>query len=379
MGLGNLKLSHKLVVGSALLAIIPVVIASMFIGYVSNETAREALENQARNQLVSVRDIKKSQIEGYFNTIRDQVLTFSNDRMIIDYMRQVKPAFKEFQQQALDEDISVYRSKLSQYYSQDFEAEFGNQNQGERANASTWLNQLDAESVALQYQYIKANPNPLGSKDGLEDPKDGSAYSALHATYHPHIRDYLNKFEYYDVFMVDPETGDIVYSVYKELDYTTSLIDGPYANTGIGEVFRKANAATSADSFAVADFAAYPPSYNGAASFVASPIFDGGEKVGVLIFQMPVDRINAVMTHGEKWKEGGLGDSGETYLIGGDFKMRSQSRFLIEDKAGYLAAIKAGGASQHTLDLINAKGTALGLATVQSIATKAAIGGETGY
>jgi methyl-accepting chemotaxis protein len=44
------------------------------------------------------------------------------------------------------------------------------------------------------------------------------------------VRNYLEKFGYYDIFLVDPETGDIVYSVFKELDYSTSLIDGPYAH-----------------------------------------------------------------------------------------------------------------------------------------------------
>ncbi|WP_156493340.1 hypothetical protein [Oleiphilus sp. HI0125] len=45
------------------------------------------------------------------------------------------------------------------------------------------------------------------------------------------------------------------------------------------------------------DFAPYPPSYEDPAAFIASPIFDARELLGVLIFQMPIDRINAIMTH----------------------------------------------------------------------------------
>jgi len=55
-----------------------------------------------------------------------------------------------------------------------------------------------------------------------------------------------------------------------------------------------------------------------------------GEKIGVLIFQAPVDKINDVMTSGNDWKGVGLGESGEVYLVGQDFKMRNNSRFLIE-------------------------------------------------
>jgi hypothetical protein len=50
-----------------------------------------------------------------------------------------------------------------------------------------------------------------------------AAYSKAHKIYHPLIRSYLEKFKYYDIFLVDHETGNIVYSVYKEVDFGTSL------------------------------------------------------------------------------------------------------------------------------------------------------------
>ncbi len=375
-----MKLGTKIIGGAAVLSILPVVVASGYIGWTSTDIAHSALEEQAEHQLVSIREIKKSQIVDYFQTIKDQVLTLSNDRMIIDYMHQVKPAFQSYREQVMpDTDMSAYRSKLATYYTSDFTAEYKNQNQGENPSVNSWLGQLDNDSIALQYTYIKANPNPLGSKDAMNDPKDGSTYSQLHNKYHPHIRDFLNKFGYYDIFLVDPDSGDIVYSVFKELDYTTSLKTGSYANTGIGKVFQRANASGSADSVILEDFAPYGPSYNGPASFIASPIFEGGQKIGVLIFQMPIDRINAVMTNAGRWKDTGLGDSGEVYLVAADNTMRSQSRFLIEDKASYLEAIKATGVPSSILGLIDAKETSIGLAKVDSIASRAALGGQTGF
>ncbi|MEX0828712.1 MAG: hypothetical protein WD032_00545, partial [Nitrospirales bacterium] len=104
------------------------------------------------------------------------------------------------------------------------------------------------------------------------------------------------------------DSGDIVYTVFKELDYSTSLINGPYAETGIGRVFQEANASDNSQAVSLVDFAPYPPSYEDSASFIASPIFDGSTKVGVLIFQMPIDRINAIMTNQGYWKRVGLGD-----------------------------------------------------------------------
>ena len=104
---------------------------------------------------------------------------------------------------------------------------------------SDYFNQLDDDSIALQYSYIKANHNPLGEKHNLDFANDESIYSKLHAKYHPVIRDFLDQFGYYDIFLVDSDSGDIVYSVFKELDYTTSLKNGPYANTNFGRVFQE--------------------------------------------------------------------------------------------------------------------------------------------
>jgi methyl-accepting chemotaxis protein len=109
------------------------------------------------------------------------------------------------------------------------------------------------------------------------------------------------------IFLVDPETGDVVYSVFKELDYATSLQDGPYADTNFGEAFRLAKAAGEKEAVVLVDYARYAPSYEAPASFIASQIFDGEKMVGIAMFQMPIDRLNAIM--GER---AGLGETGET-------------------------------------------------------------------
>jgi len=94
---------------------------------------------------------------------------------------------------------------------------------------------------------------------------------------------------------------------------------------------------------------------------------------------MPIDSINSVMTHGGKWKEVGLGDSGETYLVGSDGTMRSISRFLVEDSAGYLKAVRESGVASATVSAIEAKGTGIGLHPIDTKGSKAALGGETGF
>jgi len=218
-----MKLKQKMVVGSIALAIIPMAIASFAISLIAQNTAGEEISKQARDKLVAVREIKKVQIEDYFGTIRKQLLTLSNDRMVIDAMREFKPAFRQFRQEAMAggtisaDTINRYRSQLRTYYAKDFGGEYSKRNLGESPDVGAMLDGLDADSIAMQYQYIKANSNPLGDKHKLDHPGDKSSYSRLHNKYHPHIRDFLDKFGYYDIFLVDSDSGDIVYSVFKEL------------------------------------------------------------------------------------------------------------------------------------------------------------------
>ena len=177
----------------------------------------------------------------------------------------------------------------------------------------------------LQELYIEDNPNPTGQKENLDFAPDGSAYSTAHAKYHPWMRQFLRARGYYDIFLFDGE-GNLVYTVFKELDYATNLKTGEWASTDLGNVFRAAWSSAAADEQPFFDFAPYGPSHGAPASFIATKVLNAsGRPIGVLAFQMPIDRINAVMQNAA-----GMGESGETYIVGSDGLMRSDSRFSEE-------------------------------------------------
>jgi methyl-accepting chemotaxis protein len=370
-----MNIKKKMVLIACSLAIVPVTAAILILEQIATDQASVALEDAAKRQLISIRDTKKTQIEDYFGTIRSQIITLSSDRMIVNAMREFKTSYDFISESA---DTSAMRNEVAKYYQNEFGKEYTKLNNGQSIDVMGILNQLDEESIALQYYYIQNNPNSLGNKHKLDAANDGSHYSRIHKQYHPPIRQFLEEFEYYDIFLVDSDSGDIIYSVYKELDYTTSLKNGPYANTGIADAFRTANKLNK-DEAALIDFAPYTPSYEGAASFIASPIYEGNEKLGVLIFQMPIGRINTIMTSNEQWNEIGLGASGETYLIGQDFKARSMSRFLIEDKQGFLDLMKDVGMDSETLNAIATRETNIGLQKIETQGSKTALAGKKGY
>ena len=373
-----MSFKKKLVLGAILLAVLPIIISSLLLMGTSTQSSHEMLQKISQEHLIGIRDFTQDHIEDYLRTIHKQILTASNNRSTIEAMKRFSAAIWGLRDQLGIDDVSPLRKELSKYYQSDFKTEYQRRNLNRSIDPTSILAKLDDDAITLQHAFISANPHPLGQKHLLDLPEGNTDYAWFHQTYHPVFRQYLEQFGYYDIFLADSKTGRIVYSVFKELDYATSLKNGPYANSGIAEVFAKANAATTPDFIAVSDFASYAPSYEDPAAFIASPVFDGDKKLGVLIFQMPIDNINAIMTHDGKWAESGLGESGESYLVGQDGKMRSQSRFLLEDKAGYLQVLAEVGVSADQVKLIETKNTSIGLQSIDTESSRAALSGKKG-
>ncbi len=222
--------------------------------------------------------------------MRDQALVYAKDRMTIEAMQRFSSGFHGL----IDEttfEVEKDLPKLWSYYQTQFLTEYKKRNSGKGTNVEQILSGLGETGLAFQQLYIGNNPNPLGSKDKLDQSPDSSSYSRAHAIFHPVFRELQQRFGYYDIFLIDAESGDVIYSVFKELDYATSLKTGPYADSGLGKAYRGAMTLQDSGKVYMTDFEPYLPSYNGPAAFIATPVFDHGARVGVIAFQLPIDRI----------------------------------------------------------------------------------------
>lgn len=370
----NLKIKQQLIIAFIVISAISILVSASLIGNNAINESKIAIKHQVEQQLIAARDLKKNQIKDYFSLIDHQIKIVSSMPWVVDAADYMKTAFFDYPLQA---GGKIEISALKNYYDNQFDRTFKAHNDNQSANTDQLLAEMSDNALFLQQDYIALNKSSLGNKDELIKSNNNSAYDLLHREYHPALRKYLKTFGYYDIFIVEPDTGHVIYSVFKELDYGTSLITGPYKDSGLAQAFKQAMQLQNADDTVLIDFAPYMPSYNAAASFIASPIMRDGERLGVLIFQMPIDGINNIMTNDNAWKDSGFGESGETYLVGADDLLRSQSRFLIENKEGYLAAMK-NQADDLTLAKINASDTAIGLQKVDNASTKAAKSGKSG-
>jgi methyl-accepting chemotaxis protein len=133
--------------------------------------------------------------------------------------------------------------------------------------------------------------------------------------------DFFTKFKemygYYDLFLITPD-GYVFYTVARESDYQTNMITGKYSDSNLGVLIKQVSMSRK---FGLADFKPYAASNNEPCAFIAQPVLDGAGKIETIVaLQLSLDSINQIMQQRE-----GMGKTGETYLVGQDTLMRSDS------------------------------------------------------
>ncbi|MDH3705011.1 MAG: adenylate/guanylate cyclase domain-containing protein, partial [Acidimicrobiia bacterium] len=194
----------------------------------------------------------------------------------------------------------------------------------------------------LQDVYVVGGLSALEEPSAVDDAGDGSEWSAVHAQVHPVYRDVVERAELVDLFLVEPDDLNVVYSVNKRPGLGTSLRVGPFsgsliANT-VDEVLADPDRGT-----VISDLTYYPPTLGVPVGAAATPIRDGNRLAGVLVQVYDGRLLTSTLTADGEWDEAGFPDGAETFVIGGDGLMRSEPRAFIEAPSAYLdAATEAG-------------------------------------
>ncbi len=238
------------------------ILVTAYLGYRSGQSN---LTSRVFSQLTSLRSSKAYQIESYFRNVRNHIQTLSEDPTVVTATNEFTSTYRQLETVQV---TAEFNQKLTAYYRDEFLPKLAKTEPG-----SPLLNSFLPESPAssyLQYHYIAANPNPIGKKDVLNAATDNSKYSGIHARYHPIFRNIIKTFGYYDMFLIDPQ-GRVVYTLYKETDFTTNLTTGAYSESNLARLVAQVRRANKTDYARIIDFEGYIPSYGAPAIFIAAP------------------------------------------------------------------------------------------------------------
>lgn len=206
--------------------------------------AVDSLKNEISNHLITVRELKKLELEEYFFERRGDLMVLSKDPLVIEGL----PLF-----------INAFNDK------------------------------------------------GLGSRQ----------YTDAEKNYGTKLTYYTKTYGYEDLFLADVD-GNIVFSAVDESYLGINLLEVDFIDPMIPDIFMQGRSKVAFSDYVWFEL------FNELTAFGAAPIRDRrGDVMGVLIFRLSFNQIGDIMS-----KRPGLGKTGETYIVGEDKLMRSNSRFV---------------------------------------------------
>lgn len=300
-----LSFKQRIMLAVTLAAVVPMAV----VGGVTAYMGFEASKYEAEQGLLSMNDATAERLNDYLEMMLKSVRDQAGSPIVVEAL----PAFIEATRALDPATMKVDEVKLKERYVYQQEKTRGAQ----AGDAEKWL-AMDPLAKAMQTLYIADNPNKIGEKQKLDTAEDGSAYAQVHAKYHPSFRAFVENLGLYDVFLIDAETQRVVYTNFKEIDFMSSVKEGPLADTGFSRVVKQALASTDPKAVLMSDLQPYMPSYNDGAIFMASPVVINGKTVGAFAIQLPTDKVFGVFSSLAK-----LGETVDGFVAGSDEKFRT--------------------------------------------------------
>ncbi len=348
----NSSLKKKLILSLTLAGLLP----ALIISYLAYDKSSNSLHDEVKSKLVAVRESKTFELEELIKLMETQVKDLGGSGLTSGAYNALNEGYNNLENDYKDQDLNKLRTELVKYYTANFIEEYNKTNE-KKLSSQDLVNALSNKAVYLQTTFIRNNSNPVGQKY-KENKPDNSSYSLAHEKFNRDFVKYLMNYGYYDIFIVDSATSNIIYTVHKEIDLGQNIKSSSLKQTPLFSAYEDAIKDPSKSHITKMD--KYWPSFNAPAQFVSQAIVIDGKVTGALIYQVPVGKYNEILTGKFNWKEQGLGDTGENYIIGGDFKMRSIARGLHSNQSDYISKLKDLNYSQGDLDYIaNQKTSAL--------------------
>lgn len=346
------------------------VLCAGVVGFIGYQSGRSSLRASVFDRLTEIRASQARQLEGQFSDLKNSLVIYTRGATTTEAVRAFTGGFDQLNDSTIN---PAQWQSIVDYYNNQFRKDEEDQT-GNRLDVAALLPRTNAQKY-LQ-AYYTAPFNDWDKALAFDDARDGSPWSAANAQFNDFFREIVRRFEFEDALLLDTR-GNVVYTAYKGVDLGTNILTGPYRDGGLSDVYQKALTSNAVDYVGVTDFGDYQPADEPTA-WMVSPVGQGGRVDGALALQFPISKINRLMTVDKQWESAGMGKSGETFLVGPDDLMRSDSRMFLQNPEEYKKdAIDAGTPPSVADEALRQGGTTL-VQPVESEATRLAARGQEG-
>lgn len=352
-----------------MMLLITSVFSAAVVGAIGYQSGRSSLRESVFDRLTEIRQSQSRQLKEGIGDLKDSLVIYSRGATSIQAIQAFTAGFDELNTATIS---PAQQQSLVDYYTNQF-----------APTKKAIGDDIDVDAVlptTNAARYLQAYyTTPFSDWDkavAFDDARDGSAWSAANARYNDFYREIVTRFEFEDALLLDTR-GNVVYSAYKGVDLGTNVFTGPFKGGPLASAYQQALDSNTVDYVGITDFGEYEPADEPTAWFM-SPVGPQGRVDGVLALQFPISKINRLMTMDRRWAESGMGKTGETFIVGPDDLMRSDSRLFLEDPEAYKRdVVEAGTPPDIAEEAIERGGTTL-VQPVPTEATKLAQRGQSG-
>ncbi|MGO4445162.1 adenylate/guanylate cyclase domain-containing protein [Mycobacterium sp. 2YAF39] len=345
------------------------VLSAAVVGAIGYQSGRSSLRESVFDRLTEIRQSQSRQLQEGIGDLKDSLVIYSRGATATQAIEAFTAGFDQLNTATIS---PAQQQSIVDYYTTQFAPT--KKEAGEEVEIDAVLPSTNAQRYLQAYYTAPFSDFDLAIK--FDDARDGSAWSAANARYNDFFREIVTRFEFEDALLFDTR-GNVIYSAYKGVDLGTNVFTGPFKGGNIATAYKDALDSNAVDYVGITDFGEYEPADEPTAWFM-SPVGPQGRVEGVLALQFPISKINRLMTMDRRWPESGMGQTGETFIVGPDDLMRSDSRLFLEDPAAYKRdVVDAGTPPDIAQEAIDRGGTTL-IQPVPTEATKLAQRGQSG-
>jgi class 3 adenylate cyclase len=364
--LSRISIQSKLLV----MLLVTSILSAAVVGAIGYQSGRSSLRASVFDRLTEIRASQSRQLEAQFAELKNSLVIYTRGSTATSAVAAFTAGFDELDNATISPE---QWQSIVDYYNNQFEKSEQAQT-GDRLDVDALLPTSNAQKY-LQ-AYYTAPFSDWEKAIRFDDARDGSAWSAANARFNDFFREIVLRFEFEDALLLDTR-GNVVYSANKGVDLGTNILTGPYREGELAEAYQKSLASNVIDYVGVTDFADYQPADEPTA-WLVSPVGPQNRVEGVLALQFPISTINGLMTADKQWEAAGMGKTGETFLVGPDDLMRSDSRLFLENPEDFKREVVDAGTPPDVADeSIRQHGTTL-VQPVASEATRQAQRGQSG-
>jgi len=260
-------------------SLIPFLLVGLFMLLV----AREAIIDQAFDQLVSVRDIRQDRLENFFD----------EKRASMDVLLAAAANYQDSAEQRQQAVLHTRQAQVERFFNI-------------RLQHLEVLGDTLIVAEALD-QFSRQVNNSAGGENGRSRRVVADRnWQLLADHYDRFFMPYRDQLGYDDVLLMDT-SGTVIYTLQRRADLGQQLDAASIRGSTLAEGYRRAMDGENT----VADFESYPPANGQRRAFLLTHVHRDGELLGVMALALDLADLDALVQD-----DSGLGESSAAYLVG---------------------------------------------------------------